>query len=193
MLKTKLLALCMCPAVLAPPAILAVHQPARHAVAHLLQRAAHRLDDHVPAIEAPGPSIRYAEIPCAPTLAEAGGAGGSRLALDGFFASLLPTNGLVYGDASRYGSGIGFGGGVLGIGAGIGGGGGGVTGSFSPIGTPGTPPTVATLRPGDQTIATRPSRVGPTASVPDPSTWALLMTGFGAVGLGLRYKRVFTA
>ena len=31
--------------------------------------------------------------------------------------------------------------------------------------------------------------VNPTGAVPEPSTWAMMMMGFGAVGLGLRRRK----
>jgi hypothetical protein len=43
-IKSKIPAMCVCPAPAAPSTILTVHPPARHAAAHLLHRAARRLD-----------------------------------------------------------------------------------------------------------------------------------------------------
>ena len=106
MLKAKIAALCVCPALVAPPVIVAVHKPARHAVAHLLQRAANRLDG-TPAPVAP--PIQYANLPCAPTLADAGGGGGGEgvptiggLGLSSFAGPASNS----FGDASHPGNGI---------------------------------------------------------------------------------------
>lgn len=44
MIKAKLLALCVCPAVATPPAIVAASPPARHAVARAVLHVADRLD-----------------------------------------------------------------------------------------------------------------------------------------------------
>ncbi len=214
MLKAKLLAMCVCPAVLAPPTILAVHKPARHAVAHLMQRAAHQLDDRVPAVAAPPAPTQYANIPCAPTLADAGGGGGGGGLVPGIgsgLANLSPAEGALYADASHPGNGIGFGGGFFGgssVGGGGGGGGfgggggggggipGGGSGTVGGGTTPGipvsTPPT--TLPPGGGMTGAIPPGVGTSmGSVPEPATWAMLVTGFTVVGVGLRYKRVFAA
>jgi len=191
MLKAKLVALCVCPAVLAPPAIVAVHRPTRHAVAHLLQRAAHRLDNGVPAAS-PAPA-QYANIPCAPTFADTAGTGVPTIGGVGL-ATLLPPDGAIYGDASRAGSGSGGGGGFFlgggGGGAG-GGGGGGVPGATS--GAILTPVTTAPTDTAGGVIGAPPSVGGTMGSVPEPGTWALLVIGFGVVGVGLRYKRVFIA
>lgn len=70
MIKAKLLAMCVCPALGAPPAILAVSPPARHVVVHALQHAARRLDHHVPSLgPAPGTALAAAAPPCAPAIA----------------------------------------------------------------------------------------------------------------------------
>lgn len=101
MLKAKLLAMCVCPAVLAPPAILAVHRPARHAVSHLLQRTAHRLDARIPAVvPAPKPAIQYASAPCAPTIADAGGAGTAPTVGRVGLAVLSPAESAIYSNAA---------------------------------------------------------------------------------------------
>jgi hypothetical protein len=201
MLKAKLVALCVCPAVLAPPVIIAVHRPARHAVAHLLQRAAHRLDDRVPAIVS-APATQYANIPCSPTLADAAVGGGGAPMTGGIgLASLAPADQSIYGDASRPGNGIGgggffVGGGGASGGGGFGGGGGGGSGggklSSGPIlGPVSTPP--ATILSGGIAGMIPPSVGSTMGSVPEPATWALLVTGFGVVGAGLRTKRTVAA
>ena len=203
MLRAKIAALCVCPALIAPPVIVAVHKPARHAVAHLLQRAANRLDG-TPAPVAP--PLQYANIPCAPTLADAGGGGGGAPAIGGLGpTSLAALESGPFGDASHPGNGItlanggggggsGFFGGGGGGGGGIGGGGGGVIGGGGGggvIGGGGGGPTI--LPPVSSPVSPPISAPGTgTGSVPDPETWALLATGFAVVGVGLRYKRLLT-
>ena len=141
MFKAKVLAMCVCPVLAAPPAILAVHAPARHAVARVLHRAAQRLD---------GPAhhtqhaIAAAPLPCAPSLVTAGGGlpvvgggiiGGGPVAPVAL-ADLGPLGGGSGGGGGSpfpggYGSGGGgyYGGGGYGSGGGGGGGGGGGYGS----------------------------------------------------------------
>ncbi len=76
MIKAKLIALCVCPAVTAPPAIMAVSPPARHAVAYVLHRAARRLD-HTPRAAAQPPLVAAlaAPAPCPPVIAASAAAG----------------------------------------------------------------------------------------------------------------------
>lgn len=78
------------------------------------------------------------------------------------------------GDSGMFDGGEGgyFGGGSGGGGIGGGGGGGGGTGG----GTPGTPP------------------VGPVlGTVPEPASWAMMLSGFGAMGGAMRWQRRSTA
>ncbi|QYE35162.1 hypothetical protein KZX46_03890 [Polymorphobacter sp. PAMC 29334] len=212
MLKAKIVALCVCPAVVAPPVIVAVHKPARHAVAHLLQRAANRLDG-APAAAPVAPALQYANVPCAPTLADSspgGGGDGVVPAIGGIgLTSLAGLESGPFGNASRPGNGFGYstgggGGGFIPAGGTGGGGisGGGTPGSGIPGGgipgggTPGSgipgggPGTVSTLPPPVSPPITGPG-IG-AGSVPDPETWALLVAGFTVVGIGMRYKRLLT-
>lgn len=204
MLKAKIAALCICPALVAPPVIVAVHKPARHAVAHLLQRAANRLDG-VPVAAPVAPPLQYANIPCAPTLADAGGPGGAPVIGGVGLASLAGPEGGVFGDASHPGNGFSFAGGGGGGGyPGGGGSSGGIGGGG--IGGGGVPGGGGTIGGGGGIIggggsSTLPPQLSPpvsapgtgVGSVPDPETWALLATGFTVVGVGLRYKRLLTA
>ena len=102
MIKSKVLAMCVCPALAAPPTILAVSPPARHAVVHVLHHAANRLERHV----APFPTApQTAAIPCAPSLAAADGSSpvaGSAVGggLGGLSAVGLANLGDVSGDRS---------------------------------------------------------------------------------------------
>ena len=61
--SAKLIAMCVCPALAAPPAIMAVSPPARHRVAHALHRAADRLEPRHALAQA------AASLPCAPVIA----------------------------------------------------------------------------------------------------------------------------
>ncbi|MGI4877839.1 MAG: PEPxxWA-CTERM sorting domain-containing protein [Janthinobacterium lividum] len=218
MLKAKLLALCVCPALLTPPAILAVNRPARHAVAHVLHRAADRLDHKPaarPAIVAPA---EYASLPCSPILAA--GDGGLLPAGPGL-AGLTP-GGLPLPDLTRvadsgslfpvgyYGS-SGAGGG--GFGPAGGGGGSAPGGGTSPGGgtTPGgpgspsdtSPPSVTPTSPigggstplppetgGTPPIGSVPGSGGTSnGTVPEPAAWALMIIGFGAIGGIFRFNQ----
>ncbi len=200
MLKAKLVALCVCPAVLAPPAIVAVHRPTRHAVAHLLQRAAHRLDHGVPAALSLA-AAPDAKVSCIPTLADAAGSGDVPTIGGVGLVSLVPADGAILGDASRGGNGPGSGGGFFPGGGGGGGasgggfgGGGGVSTNMPGITTSAvlTPVSIGSTVSGN--VGGLPPSVGSTmGSVPEPGTWALLVTGFGVVGVGLRYKRIAVA
>ncbi len=129
MLKAKVLAMCVCPTLAVPPAVIAVHAPARHAVAHLLHRAAHRLDraEPVPAVAA----TPAAALPCAPSLAAAGG-GGALPVVGGSSIGGTGEAGLILAATGEAASpGLGFSGGDNGYsGGGFGGGGGGGGGGF---------------------------------------------------------------
>ena len=174
MLPAKLAALCLCPALVATPAVIATHPKARHAVAHLLQRAADRLE--TPYRASP---TQFASAPCVPG-ATAGGLGdGLAAPLSSFAAGsalgipILPmpagdlgsdVPGLTAFNPGGGSGGVAGGGGFGGSGGGGGGGGGGGYGS------PGMTPT-------------------PVAGVTEPQSWALLLTGFGATGVMLRGRR----
>ena len=196
MLKAKLLAMCVCPALLTPPAILAVHKPARHAVAHLLHRAAEHLD------QAPPPMV--AAVDCLPVVA--GGVAPEGVPPVGEIAlpaGLAAPVGGYSGSSALYpatytgGPGGGFVGGGPGSfgGGGGGGGGGGVTpgtissslpntgtSSSMPEGT--SPPTPKTSGTPVTSLST------PSATVPEPAAWLLMVIGFGAVGVAVRTRQL---
>lgn len=195
MVSSKLVALCVCPALLAPPVVLAVNKRARHAVARVLHRAANRLD------HAPDPApVQYAALPCAPTFAgdgdgvllPAGGLGSFR-PLDNRFASASPGDGGGFTPVS-------FGGGGHGGGSGGNPGGGGTGG---PVVAPASPsPPIAgggdnggeIVRPTSPTVRPPASQTNvPVATVAEPRTWAMLIAGFGAVGAALRHRRLAAA
>lgn len=166
MLKSHIAALCICPALLAPPVLVAVHKPARHAVAHLLQRAATRLDDH-PAPATPAPPVTpalpaYANVPCAPTLGDASGP------IEGVLLPFAVPQ-LASGGSSNDVW-------VPVTGGGVGGFGGGYFGSAP------TPPMLPSAPGG---IVTPP----PMSSAPEPAAWALMVTGFVMVGGVVRTAR----
>ncbi|MGI4878892.1 MAG: hypothetical protein ACRYG4_15545 [Janthinobacterium lividum] len=143
MIKSKLLAMCVCPALLAPPVVLATNKPARHAVAHMLHRAANHLDG--PRARSV-PAVQYAALPCAPTFAGTGNGlefaggpavGGAALPLGGALPQQLASaDGLPMPRFGAPGGGLGrpLGGGGSG-GGGSGGGGGGAPGGNGPGGT----------------------------------------------------------
>ena len=171
MISAKLAALCLCPALVATPAVLATHPKARHAVAHLLHRAADRLE--TPHRASP---TQFASAPCLPG-AIAGGLGhGLAAPLSSFAAGSargIPTLPMPAGDVSSDVPGLtafnpGGGSGVVaGGGGGFGGSSGGGGGGY---GSAGMTPT-------------------PVAGVTEPQSWALLITGFGATGVMLRGRR----
>lgn len=197
MLKAKLLAMCVCPALLAPPAILAVHKPARHAVAHLLHHAAERLD------QAPPPMV--AAVDCLPVVA-GGGPGVPGVGEVALPAGLLAPIGGYNGEPGFYpatytgGPGGGFvGGGPGSFSGGDGGGGGGVPGTTSG-GSPGTgisPVTPSGTSPAPGSTPVTPVTPGlpitnggtPSATVPEPAAWLLMVVGFGAIGIAVRTRR----
>lgn len=195
MIKAKLLALCVCPVLATPPAILAVNRPARHAVAHLLHHAANRLDGHLPTPVAP-PALAAAE--CAPLvtassggggLAAPGGIGGSG---GGFAPGIgLGANGAAPDAASPIGGGGFSGGGGFGGGGGGGSGGGGSGGGGSgvPIAGGGTLPGSTPTFPGTPLPSPPAGSTTAMGSVPDPAIWAMMVAGFGVVGVSLRYRR----
>ena len=189
MIRSKLLVMCVCPALAAPPAILALSPPARHAMAHVLHRAANHLDHH----ETPVPGQRqFAIVPCAPSLAAAdyglpvvssgsgdiGGIGGPHL-----FSSLGDT-----ADSSGPGQATLRSGGYAGGGGGyIGEGGGGSPGLTSGPTISGVSvlPVTFTI-PGLQLISNPSNSASPT---PEPAAWLLMVAGFGIVGCAVRLKR----
>lgn len=204
MIKAKLLAMCVCPALAAPPTILAVSPPARHAVAHVLHRAANRLDHHSPSAAAAPPP---AALSCTPSLTAADGGlpvvgsegGGSLGGLGGGLAGIGDTPGGQSGGESGFADGYGGGGGG---GFGIGVGGGGLPGPMSsgtlvagggspsaPAGppAPGVPVVPVTFPLHAPLPVSGPA--GPTSTAPEPAAWLLMVAGFGVVGGVVRLKR----
>ena len=202
MLKAKLLAMCVCPVLATPPAILAVHRPARHAVAHLLHRVAHRLDASAKPDTPPDTPIAVA-VPCTSVVA-----GGGSVPVGGGLSELAGGTGIVPvsspnlggGPSSSYAGGDNFGGGNVGgggyTGGNVGGGGGGgfggpsgpaggsSGGAISPVNPPGLP-VPATPTAG-------PLPIGPVTQIsgaPEPTTWLFLVVGFGSVGALVRTTR----
>lgn len=174
MISAKLAALCLCPALVATPAVIATHPKARHAIAHILHRAADGLE--APAAAAP---VRFASAPCAPSFGTAPLSAGLVAPISstveasafGVDALPIPIANLGGSDVSRMtlfnpSGGIGSSGGGIG--------GGGIGGSGAGSGSSGVAPT-------------------PVAGVTEPQNWALLVTGFGATGMLLRARRTAAA
>lgn len=182
MLKAKVLAMCVCPAAVAPPAILAFHPPARHAVAHALHNAANHLDNRPTATAA-------AAAPCLPALA--GGVPGDGL-LGGGPVGFVPvpaqalaapavlpaaitsqptfaSNGAYIGGGGGYVGGYASGGGYVGGETGGGGPGTGAGGGAGPL-----PPA------GGSAVS----------GAPEPAAWVFLVIGFGLVGAIARWRPV---
>ena len=184
MIKNHLMALCVCPALLAPPAVLAVNTPARHAVAHVLHLAADRLDRH-PAARA-SPAAEFAALSCTPTFAGLGeGLKFKASSVDGGGASIAPLalaltasdaaasstsarhNRLVVADDGFFtASGSTFPAGPAGPG-----------GSSDPAAPP-----VSPILPAQPSL--------PVSGVPDTHNWVQMIAGFGLVGSTLRWRRV---
>lgn len=213
MIKAKLLAMCVCPAIATPPAILAVHAPARYAVAHLLHRTAARLDHGTPVAKLA--SAPAAALPCTPSLDGAGGGlpvtGGDLIGGgDGFtVASAAQAGGLPDGGGG-FGGSSGDSGGFVGGSSGSGPSGGGVTGGMvsGSGGLPGSssgpnnvgsmggtvgggdlpllPGGLSPVLPGSGYPSSLPS---PVSGAPEPTTWAFLVIGFGLVGAVSRRDR----
>ena len=191
MLTSKLVALCVCPALLAPPVVLAVHKPARHAVARILHRAANRLD-HGPAVH----SAPVAAVPCQPTFGEAGGGlpGSDQLGGDVpiGFGSPSDAGGTATGfgyssSLSSQGSGYATASGGGGLGAGLG-----SNSASSPGSSNGSNPgSVALLPPGSSLQPSLPGEIDvPVSGVPEPESWALMIVGFGLVGSAVRWRTI---
>lgn len=171
--------MCVCPALVATPAVLAVHKPARHAVARSLHRLADNLDA-APRARAV-PAVQYASLPCEPVLAGGpsgslldaslpGGLGGPGLGGPLAFGGPQPGRTLAYSGTPSVGSG----------GFGVPGGGGGAGGGGT---VPGSPPAGGGGGSGLPVVA----------GVPEPESWAFMIAGMGAVGGVLRYRRVAPA
>ncbi len=154
--------------------MIATHPKARHAVAHILHRAAEGLE--APAAAAP---VRFASAPCAPSFGAASLSAGLAAPISsaaeasafGVEELPIPVADLGGNDAPGFTSfnpgGSGIGGGGIG---GIGGSGGGIGGGGTGADSPGIAPT-------------------PVARVTEPQNWAMLVTGFGATGVLLRARR----
>ncbi len=196
MIRSKLLALCVCPAVAAPPAILAVHAPARHAVAHLLHHAANRLDGPHRA-SAPAPVVAAAlPLPCAPSLAAEGGGlpvvgggliGGGDLpspAMANGGGVTFTTAGITAGIGGGFAGGGGGGGGAGGGGSGGSGGGGGTPSGpgINPGGAIGETAMVPLIGPTGPSVPIATGSPIAISGAPEPATWVFLVTGFGLVG-----------
>lgn len=203
MIKAKILAMCFCPALAAPPAILAVSPPARHAVAHVLHHAANRLEHRAaPVANAP----QLALLPCTPSLVASdgalpivgstglGGIGGADLASLGILPASNGSGQTAFGGGSGYGGSSGFGGG------------GGMTASPADashgasiargetLPASGTGPTSAQapVVPVSFSASSPPPVFGSGSSAstaPEPAAWMLMITGFGMIGAVVRMKR----
>ena len=174
MIKAKILAMCVCPAIAAPPAIIAVHAPARHAVAHLLHRAAHRLDRSEPGPAAAAAPVAVAAA-CAPVVAT-GGSGGTAPLVGGSLIGgaggdaglvLASAGGAPFEGSTGVGDYGGGGGGYIGGGGGASGGGGGAGGA--PGGTTGSPPATGLTTIGGSSGGAPVAPAGP-ASPTTPGT-----------------------
>lgn len=175
------MALCVCPALVATPAVIATQPKARHAVAHVLHRAADRL-------ETPHAEHSAAPVPICPAVSAAPGgiAAAPALPLSGDPAALAtPVPGLASPQAAPDGFiASSFGGPVLGIASGRPGNiGSPPEGGITAIGT--TPSTLATPVAAINPVTT----ADPQAGVPEPESWALLVSGFAVTGLLLRARR----
>ena len=177
MISAKLAALCLCPALAATPALIATHPKARHAVAHILHRAADGLE--APVAAAP---VRFASAPCAPSFGTAPLSAGlaapistavevSTFGVEGLPIPVTALGGNDVPGLTSFNPGGSSGvGGVGGSSAGIGAGG----TSGAGAGSPGIAPT-------------------PVDGVTEPQNWALLVTGLGATGVLLRARRTAAA
>ncbi len=130
------------------------------------------------------PAVLAGPVPCAPTLAAAplgapdGGLTGLASGLPGIEGLTQPVEGVSFNENNLVPSAIGealgssSGGALIGGGGGSGGGGGG-SGGGGGGGGGGTPPAPSTA--------------------PEPTSWALMIAGFGLAGGAMRYRRVGTA
>lgn len=170
MFSAKMAALCLCPALVATPAVIATHPKMRHAVAHFVHRAADRIDP--PAIASAEPLGH-----CPASYASEGPVGQSNSSPAGL-AGLVPQDLSAWhpGGTPLEGGFTDFGPGASNFSTSPGSGIGGAT-LTSPPG-PGGPAN---------------GIVAPTAipeGVTEPQNWALLVTGFAATGLLLRSRRL---
>jgi len=220
MISAKAAALCLCPAV-AAPTVLATQPAVRHAVAHVMHRAADRLDHSRPAhsvvskapicTPAPGALPASAATAGAPETPVASGGGQGTAGLDpaaaatatgitapAAFTAAAASLAALRGDARGFGSGIGAGtGGAL-------------SGSGAPTaaataapepsaGQPGVAqpvvpqPVVALPVVAQPIVALTPEPIASTAGVPEPESWALLVIGFAVTGVAFRARRTAIA
>lgn len=176
MISGKLAALCLCPALVATPAVIATHPKMRHAVAHIMHRAADRLE--APVIAAAEPIVhcpsRYADDSPGGNGPSSEPSAGLSSLLSQDMSALQNTPFLTQAGSSFASAGPGFSSSPV---SGIGGPGfGTVPADNVPDNGPGvvTPPTQA-------------------EGVTEPQNWALLVTGFAVTGLLLRNKRLKAA
>ena len=172
MIRAKVLAMCVCPAAVVPPTILAVSPPARHAFAHMLHHAANRLDHKAPH----GEQRLASALPCAPSIV-AGGTGlpvtggdvigGTGAALASSPPADTPSIFAANDSANRFGYGVG------GYGGGIGAYGGGSGYSGGGAGDGRQPPIQLTHQ-----VLVPPAVSG----APEPAAWMFLVVGFGLIG-----------
>lgn len=180
MINSKLVALFVCPALIAPPVVLSVNKHARHAVARVLHRAANGLDRSRRSVP-----VQYAALPCVPTFAGSGG--GEGLVPAGGLSSFGPlgagTPSVADGGRSAP---VGYGGGGFHSDSG-GSSGGGRGGELTIV--PASPTSPMT---GQPVVELTPTAQGvmPVAVVAEPHTWAMLIAGFGAVGAAMRHRRL---
>ncbi len=166
----------------------AVMVPAAHkAKAAFGRPAVHRAVTHRPAAAG---AVAIAAAPCLP-IVTAGGAGGlpATLPLETPVADL----GLFSGAGARGGNASGGGGIATGGGGSIGGGG------FSDFGPaadmsgplpsgPGAAPGSGVVL-GGGVVPTAPVLIPTAAAVPEPASWAMMISGFSIVGGGMRWQR----
>ena len=167
MISAKLAALCLCPTLVATPIVVATHPKIRHAVAHMMHRAADRLE--APRASSP---VQLAAAPCAPGVSPGSLSAGSAAPLLSDFGSAGPgVDALSIPLADVSGNGVS----ALNIGRTNDGG----LDSRADI----IPAGITSPNAG---LGIAPA---PVAGVTEPQNWALLMTGFGATGILLRARR----
>ncbi len=168
MFSAKMAALCLCPALVATPAVIATHPKMRHAVAHFVHRAADRIDPPVIAAAEP--------IGHCPASYASEGPGGQGSSTPAGLTGLAPQD-----LSALQGAGAPIGGGYSGFGTGAGSFG---SSPVSGIGGSGLAPPAPTGP--DNGIVTTPTIPD---GVTEPQNWALLVTGFAVTGMLLRGRR----
>ena len=173
MIPAKIAALCLCPALVASPAIIATQPKVRHVVAHFMKRAADRLEAPTPVLAARPKSV--ACLPAdSPISLSQNIAPLSQLSQETGLRDILavatagPLGGRNVHELSSFTAGSGIGNDGVGTGY-TGGSSGGSAG-----GTPGQIPIPIS---------------GPLPGVTEPQNWALLVIGFGTTGMVLRARR----